>query len=199
MRTVDTAKHDAKSAEILDAAERCIARRGFHATTIAQICDEAGISPGHLYHYFESKVAIMNAISARGLEYVETGLARLVDQPDPVDAVLAEVERFRSYKKLSGGGGVLLEILSEAGRNPAIAKALREHTAGMRKLLAEFLRDGQKRGKIDTSLDPDMAAIILISILDGCKTLAVRDPKLNAAKFGEALETLIGRFLRASP
>jgi TetR/AcrR family transcriptional repressor of uid operon len=48
VRTIDPAKHEEKRAEILEAAERCFARGGFHGATIAQICAEAKISPGHL-------------------------------------------------------------------------------------------------------------------------------------------------------
>ena len=63
MRKVDPVKHGGKRAEILAAAERCFGRSGFYRATIAQICDEAAISPGHLYHYFASKEAIIAAIN----------------------------------------------------------------------------------------------------------------------------------------
>src|SRR5687768_8758848 len=44
----------ARSEHILDAAERCFVRAGFHRTSIHDICKEAAISPGALYVYFDS-------------------------------------------------------------------------------------------------------------------------------------------------
>jgi len=45
----------ARREHILDAAETCFARAGFHRTTMHDICKEASVSPGALYVYFDSK------------------------------------------------------------------------------------------------------------------------------------------------
>src|SRR5262249_19557223 len=52
---------------ILDAAEKCFIESGFHAATMARIAATAGISPGLIYRYFESKSAIVRAIIERHL------------------------------------------------------------------------------------------------------------------------------------
>ncbi|SED48821.1 transcriptional repressor [Rhizobiales bacterium GAS188] len=67
-------------------------------------------------------------------------------------------------------------------------RALRSH-------LSESLRKGQARGEIDPNLDAEAAAAILISVIDGSKTLSVRDPKFDMVKSVELLKTLITRFL----
>jgi TetR/AcrR family transcriptional regulator, repressor for uid operon len=40
---------------ILDAAETCFVRSGFHRTTMQDVAAEAGMSAGNLYRYFPSK------------------------------------------------------------------------------------------------------------------------------------------------
>ena len=55
----------ARREHILDAAEQCFARAGFHRTTMHDICKEAGVSPGALYVYFDSKEALIAGISER--------------------------------------------------------------------------------------------------------------------------------------
>ena len=55
----------ARREHILDAAERCFARAGFHRTTMHDICKEAGVSPGALYVYFDSKEALIAGICER--------------------------------------------------------------------------------------------------------------------------------------
>src|SRR5580765_1646852 len=51
--------------QILDAAAACFARRGFHQTTMQDICEEAELSPGALYRYFRSKEELIEGMCAR--------------------------------------------------------------------------------------------------------------------------------------
>src|SRR6185436_627419 len=50
---------------ILDAAERSFARAGFHRTTMQDVAAEAGMSPGNLYRYFQSKDALVRGLCER--------------------------------------------------------------------------------------------------------------------------------------
>ena len=61
MRRVDWAKYDEKRQHILEAAEECFQRDGFRGASIGEICTAAHMSPGHLYHYFDSKEALLTA------------------------------------------------------------------------------------------------------------------------------------------
>lgn len=54
----------ARRENILDAARRCFARKGFSATTIADLCAESGVSAGGIYTHFENKHAIAAAIGS---------------------------------------------------------------------------------------------------------------------------------------
>ena len=47
---------------IMDAALACFVERGFYGTAIPQIADKANIAAGTIYHYFESKEALVNAL-----------------------------------------------------------------------------------------------------------------------------------------
>lgn len=180
--------------EILAAAERCFASNGFHGATIAQICAEAGISPGHLYHYFASKEAIISSITDAGLAYIMSRYALVGEDTDAVAVLISEFEQLKALHRESGPG-VLLDVLAEAGRNPAIRKNLQDTSQRMRKLLADFLHKGQMRGQIDPDLDLDATAAMLISIIDSCKTLSIREPNLDHKRSAKVLETMIRRFL----
>lgn len=48
--------------QLLQIAARLIAHRGYSATTVRDIADEAGILSGSLYHHFSSKEAILEEI-----------------------------------------------------------------------------------------------------------------------------------------
>jgi TetR/AcrR family transcriptional regulator, repressor for uid operon len=193
VRKVDPVRHEEKREEILAAAERCFARSGFHRATIAQICDEAGISPGHLYHYFASKEAIIGAIASAGLEYTKARFAEIAEDQDPIRTLVSEFERLKALNNMKSG--VLLDVLAEAARNPAIGKILQETSEEMRRLMAEFLRRGQARGQIDPDLDADMASALLISMIDSLKTLPIRAPTTDPKRSARVLDKLITRFL----
>lgn len=64
MPRLSPATRAARRQVILDAARRCFARNGFAATTIADLCQEAGVSAGGIYTHFENKHAIAAAIGS---------------------------------------------------------------------------------------------------------------------------------------
>lgn len=55
----------ARRNQILDAAARVFAQKGFHPTTIKDIAREAGIADGTIYNYFDNKPALLLGIFER--------------------------------------------------------------------------------------------------------------------------------------
>jgi TetR/AcrR family transcriptional repressor of uid operon len=194
VRTIDPVKHEERRKRILEVAERCFARDGFRGASISDVCKEAKISPGHLYHYFPSKEAIVRAITEKSLEYATERLARIIHKPDPIAAFVAalegaELEQFHNRQLLA------LDMLAEAGRNPIIADVLQERSHALRSLLASFLRTAQESGQVDQSLDPDLAAAVLQSIFDSMATMKIRDPAISRTESLDYVKLLIVRFL----
>ena len=194
MRTVNPVNHEEKRREILAAATRCFARDGLRGASVSSICAEAGISPGHLYHYFESKEAILDIIVETVLERTTKQLGQTITSSDALSALISDMQQ-ATIRSDDGGNVLVLDMLAEAGRNPAIAKLVQKYSRGMRHLLADFLRSGQVRGQIDPSLDTEAAAAVLMGVIDGFVITAVRDPSLNKVVTAEMLHTLITRFL----
>ena len=197
MRTLDPVKHDEKRQEILNAAARCIVRDGFRGASTADICKEAGISPGHLYHYFPSKEAIITDITATGLEQIATRFAEIMQSPNALTALVSGLERHKGKKdaEYRNRSLLMLDMLAEAGRNPVIAKIVRKNTAILRGLLVDFLKTAQGRGQIDPGLDSEGVASVMLSVMDGMRTLSVRDPDVDIAKSVALLQVLFSRFL----
>ncbi len=134
-------------------------------------------------------------MAATGMEEAMARFARIMASADVVAALMLEMEQVRAHHD-HAKQALLLDMLAEAGRNPALAEILREHSQGMQALLADLLRKGQEQDRVDPGLDPELAAMILIVVLDGSKALALRDPTLDAKRSTDLLRTLITRFLR---
>jgi len=194
MRKGNPVKFEEKRQEILEGAVRCFIRDGFRGASISTICAEAEISPGHLYHYFPSKEAIIEAMAATHLESIRARFSQLADKKDAIAVIITELRRSRKGA-ISGERTLILDLMAEAGRNPAIAKIVHSHTRAIRGLLAETLRNGQATGGIDQNLDVELAAVLLINLMDGSKILRIRDPKIDTRKCDEMLATMIARLL----
>ena len=194
MRTVDPAKHDEKRRHILEAARQSFIEKGFHATSIADICAAAQMSPGHLYHYFPSKEAIIEAIVAMGLERVATMTDKLARQTHIVDALLDEIEQRPGERRHRFG--LMLEMEAEAARSPAIAKIMRHRDRAMRAMVGDLMRAGQARGQIDQALDPDLAVTVMMAAIQGLRLREFKDPDFGTADRKKAVKLLIERFLR---
>ena len=78
--------------QLLDAAARCFAHGGFHATTVAEISLEAGCSPGLLYRYFAGKEALVAALVERQAGRTVALLEEVRDSTDLLEVHRATTE-----------------------------------------------------------------------------------------------------------
>ena len=86
MPKVTEAHSAARRQQIIDAAYRCFARKGFHQSTMRDIYAEANLSPGAVYHYFDSKDAIIQASFEFDYERSLALLESAVISDDPMKA-----------------------------------------------------------------------------------------------------------------
>ena len=83
-RTVKAAEHAARRDAILDAAQRLILSNGYERLTVQDLLDDLQISKGAFYHYFDSKPAVIEALSARLVDDSARRLLRLLPIPSGV-------------------------------------------------------------------------------------------------------------------
>jgi TetR/AcrR family transcriptional regulator, ethionamide resistance regulator len=82
-------KGDLRERQILDAAEKLLATRGYADMTVAEIAEAAGITRGALYFYFASKQDVVTALVARIVQALqEKSGAALIDTA-PIDEVIS--------------------------------------------------------------------------------------------------------------
>lgn len=79
---VDDSKRSAKWKErrdaIIDTSATVFARRGYHATGIAELCEVNGFGKGAFYYYIGSKEELLAAIHDRVMDEVMVGADRVV-------------------------------------------------------------------------------------------------------------------------
>jgi AcrR family transcriptional regulator len=123
----DQAKSDLRRRQVLDAATECFRREGFHGSSIARISRAAGMSAGHIYHYFANKEAIVEAIADREQDNMADLVQKLAQDTEGGDLV-ARLTRHTAEKVEQNSDpavvGLMLELAAESARNPTIAQIL---------------------------------------------------------------------------
>jgi AcrR family transcriptional regulator len=190
----------ARRRQILDAALVCFSRQGFHQTSMQEIFEEAGLSPGAVYRYFKSKEEIVQAIASETLggfaQAIEPGAkggplgpTEVLDRFfDAAEAVEHRTERIR----------LAIQIWGEALHNPKVAGFVRENVDGLRARITAELRDAQRRGALDPALDPEAAGRVLLAIAQGFAVQSAWYEDFDAAAFRAAARGLLSQGPAAS-
>jgi AcrR family transcriptional regulator len=74
-----SAKWNARREVIVDTSATVFARRGYHATGIAELCEVNGFGKGAFYYYIGSKEELLAAIHDRVMDEVMLGADRVVE------------------------------------------------------------------------------------------------------------------------
>ena len=190
-----SSRREEKRRRILDAADGCFARRGFHATSMAEICEAAGMSAGNLYRYFPSKEAMIAALVDAEREETAALFRRIEDSDDPLAAITTLLERFLTLTTDAAGHRLWLEILSEGARNPQIQAVLDRSDAEIRPALAHLIGRAAALGQADPAIDGDQAAVWLLMLIDGFSARVATDPGFDIAAGIAALPGMVRRLL----
>jgi AcrR family transcriptional regulator len=165
--------------EILDAAQRCFARAGFHGASMQEICAEAGMSPGNLYRYFPSKEALIAGICERNrAEAADSMLA--VDRAPGFFEGLAALAHHHLVERSEEHASLCAEIMAESRRNPEIARLHLELERDIKVRIVDMLRRAAGRGEISAAVDLDGAATMLMVLADGMSWRRASDPSFNS-------------------
>jgi AcrR family transcriptional regulator len=169
---------------IVAAAERAFVRFGFHAATMQQVAEEAGMSAGNLYRYFPSKEAIVEDLCARDQAERREVFARLLDGADirrAMETALGDHLLRRPPEKAR----MIIEIWAEAGRNPRVAEFTRALDEGIFEGIEKLVEVAKASGAAAPTLDPKFAARVIFTLVGGLfKRLAQEpgfDPDAEAA------------------
>jgi len=168
----------ARREHILDAAERCFARAGFHRTTMQDICKEAAVSPGALYVYFDSKEALIAGICERDRAEFAERLAQLAAAPDFLEALERLGNQYFSeepaYKRL-----MCIEIGLESTRNPRVGEIYRSVDSFVLQSFQALFQRLKDDGRIAPAMDIPVLAQVFVTIGDGLFWRRAIDPAFD--------------------
>lgn len=198
MRRPNVQAQSDRRAEILAAAQRCFVRSGFHGASMQDICAEARMSPGNLYRYFPSKEALMAGIAERDRAEVAQEFAS-ADLSQGFFAVLEGMAQHHFSVRPDEQVKLCTEVMSEARRNPEIARISASFDADVKKWLVDLMRAGAERGDIPGDADFENVATMLMVIADGVWWRRALEPNFGAAALVPLFMDITRHLLRARP
>ncbi|HNP70980.1 MAG TPA: TetR/AcrR family transcriptional regulator [Kouleothrix sp.] len=194
MPKVSEAHSAARRQQIIDAAYRCFARKGFHQASMRDIYEEAQLSPGAVYHYFPSKDAIIQASFEFDYQRSLDLFAAATASDDPLKALRELITFF--FRGLEGAaelgaGRVNVQSWGEALVNPPLRETLQRVMAHYLAALTEIIRRAQAGGQLDPALDPQAFGRILLSLYYGFELQKALDPAVEVPAYAAAVQALI--------
>lgn len=171
--------------EIVEAAARVITERGLAETRIADVAEQAGVSPGLILYYFESKDRLLaEALTyandqfylrmsreIRRIRSAKEQLRRLVDLSVP--GYLPEYGRLDEW-------ALWIEVWVRALRDAEMARDREALDQRWRNQISEIIRAGQASGEFTSTAPADELALRLACLIDGLAIQVVmNDPQVT--------------------
>ncbi len=190
----------ARKEQVLEAATECFRRQGFHGSSMAQISKTAGMSVGHIYHYFDSKEAIISAIVERDLLNLITITNRirsLSPDGDLLQAMVDDVGQCLDESTHDHNAPLMLEIVAEAARNESVASIVRRADQSAMNHMRAFIREGlQHHGQTINDADIDGPLSVLAALFEGLSVRMIRNPDLPVDAYLPALRGTVNYIVR---
>lgn len=185
----------ARREHILDSAEICFARSGFHRCTMHDICKQASISPGALYVYFSSKEDLIAGLAERDRGEFQNRFASLHSATDILTALQAIGEQYfveePVHKRL-----MCVEIGLESTRNAQVGEIFRSVDVQVANSFRQLFERLEKEDRIAEGFDGQAVAAIVNVIGDGMMWRRAIDPNFRPESLLPTVTRLIGMLLK---
>lgn len=164
--------------QIIEAAIRVFARKGFRKATMPDIAAEAGLSVGGVYWYYKGKDEIVSAILERAFDEDFGALAELLSVDAPAAGrlqsfVAAYAGSFDQWLWMNPIGA---EFYGEAAHDEKVRAVILRYLDRYRQALAALIGQGIQRGEF-RPVDPAVAATALLGMEEGLGLLLAVDPQ----------------------
>lgn len=174
MPKIAEAARAARREQIIAAGLACFARSGYHATTMADVAAQAGVSKGTPYLYFDSKQALFVALHEEwdcgAGQRVDAAIAALPDagRRSPRAVLSAVAVAIAAHVQAEAETcRVLIEARALAAYEPVIAEAVRAADARLHHQLEDLFAAGVRAGEWPAGTDPGLAARLFTAGLYG--------------------------------
>lgn len=185
---------------LVRAAYQAIAEKGFHAVTLQEVAQRAGVSKGLPLYYFPSKHALFASVMAQTVDAIdrqfERALRGITEPYAQLDAylntIILSASEHRTFYR------VYLDFLGQGLRRPDFFRSIpREFILGCRVLERQIVTHGVASGAFRQDLTVDELTSAIRAMIDGFSIQWVFRPDERYETFRSQLHDAILRYLKA--
>jgi TetR/AcrR family transcriptional regulator, fatty acid metabolism regulator protein len=150
--------------QLLEAAVKVFARKGFHAARVGDVAEEAGVAYGLVYHYFHSKEELLETIFRTTWTEMLARVREVEAAGVPASEAVRQVTALllRTWRR---DPDLVRVLVREVTRNQHVQQEIEEITEAMQ-TLEGIVRRGQETGEFREGLDPRLAAVVFYGALE---------------------------------
>ncbi len=149
---------------IVAAAQTVFHRLSFSRATMDDIAREVGVSKGALYRYFRSKSELLAEIQRRNRGRILARWESLLDGGDVAEGIVNSIDQLFSGEV---DPSIWVELIGAAAGDPSLRAAMRLDQREDRRMMRDFLKRLEERGRIRPVRDRKVVAEIVLTVLAG--------------------------------
>jgi AcrR family transcriptional regulator len=185
-----------RASEVVDAAAKVFARRGYHGASTQDIADVLGIRQASLYYYFESKEAALEAVCASGVEDYALRAQRILRAPESASEKVARLV-FHHLAPLAERLDYTLVFLRERRFLPEPARRrIRAIERRYERTIERILEQGVAAGEFRADLDTRMGTLALLGLGNSAALWFGREPGASLERITRNYVELLLRAFR---
>jgi len=183
-------------AEVIDAAAKVFARRGYHGASTQDIADVLGIRQASLYYYFESKEGALEAVCASGVEDYAKRAQQILKGPESGSEKVARLV-FHHLAPMAERLDYTLVFLRERRFLPQPArKRIRAIEQRYERIIQRIIEQGVGSREFRADLDTRMATLALLGLGNSAALWFGREPGVTLERITQSYVDLLVRAFR---
>jgi AcrR family transcriptional regulator len=159
-----------RAPQIIDAAARVFAERGFHGATTQDIADVLGIRQASLYYYFSSKEAALELVCLRGVEGFFEAAKAIAARPETARKRL--ISLIASHlSPLVDRADFVKVFLNERQHLPRESRRrIGRWSRGLERIFEDVVKEGVAKGEFRSDLDVRLATLAILGMCNAASS-----------------------------
>lgn len=187
-----------RAPEIIEAAARVFAERGFHGATTQDIADVLGIRQASLYYYFSSKEAALELVCLKGVEGFFEAARTIAAHPETARQRLSLLIHSHLSPLLDRGNFVKV-FLNERQHLPAESRRrIGRWSRGLERIFEDVIKEGIAAGEFRADLDARLATLAVLGMCNAAPSWYGKENK-SVPAIGAAFARLVVEGLARPP
>jgi len=164
-------KGDRTREKIIEQAAELFNCQGYFGASMSDIMRVTGLNKGGIYNHFESKEKLAVESFDYAIDLVGRRMSLAIENAtnaaDKLLAIISVIGNLGEDKPLPGGCPLLNTAVESDDANPVLRERARLPMTRWRTRIRRITREGIRTGEINSSVDGDVLATILIATLEG--------------------------------